>query len=71
MWPAPWGGSCTKRRGCTDARPEQGVTNRLAFYLAGIIVALIAADAILNDFGFSYVLARKFMDLLWWVAFWR
>lgn len=47
------------------------MSNRVAAILALVIVAFIAADVMLNDAAASVFLARKFLDLIWWVAFWR
>lgn len=47
------------------------VTNQLAIILVVAIVGAVAADAILNGADASLFLARKFSDLLEWVAFWR
>ncbi|MFN6924296.1 MAG: hypothetical protein ACK4P8_01450 [Tabrizicola sp.] len=47
------------------------MTNRIALWLALLIAAGIAADFTLNDGTALFFLARKFLDLIEWVAFWR
>ena len=47
------------------------MTNRLAIWIAALVAGLIALDAMLNGWAASLFLARKFADLLWWLAFWR
>jgi hypothetical protein len=46
------------------------VTTRIALVLAGIIAALVALDLALG-LGGSLFLAREFLALLDWLAFWR
>jgi hypothetical protein len=46
------------------------VTNRIAFPLAGLLVALLALDLALG-LGGSLFLARRFIAVLDWMAFWR
>lgn len=46
------------------------MTNRIAIGLGLFIVALVALDATLG-LGGGLFLARKFVDLLEWMAFWR
>jgi hypothetical protein len=46
------------------------VTNRIAFGLAVIIILLVGIDYALG-LGASVYLARKFVDVLEWLAFWR
>jgi hypothetical protein len=50
---------------------EAEVTNQIAIVLAASILALLVADWQLFDLSNSLFLARKFADLLEWVAFWR
>jgi hypothetical protein len=47
------------------------MTNKIAIVLAVIIVGLLVLDW--QDYGWanSLFLARKFAELLEWVAFWR
>ena len=47
------------------------MTNRIALWLALILVAAIAVDVIVFDTEHLLFLARKFFALLDWVAFWR
>ena len=47
------------------------MTNPIAVFLAVLILAGLGADLILNDGEATMVLARKFFDLIEWVAFWR
>jgi hypothetical protein len=46
------------------------MTNRIALVLAVLILALVAADLAL-DWGGTLFLARRFADLVEWLAFWR
>lgn len=45
--------------------------DRLSIAFAVLIVAVIALDITLNHSAASLFLARKFMDLIALVAFWR
>jgi len=47
------------------------MTNALALVLAILIVALVAADTIWNDHQASLFLARRAIDLIQQLAFWR
>ena len=47
------------------------MTDRIAFVLAGIILALICVDVLIFGWGHLLFLAKKFADLIEWVAFWR
>ena len=47
------------------------MTNTIALYLAILIVAAIGLDLLVNDGIALGFLARKFLDLVEWVAFWR
>ncbi len=47
------------------------MTNRLAAWLAILIVAAIAGDAVFNDGASGLFLARKGLNLIDWLAFWR
>lgn len=47
------------------------MTNRIAFVMAGAIIAAILADAALNDSAATMFLLRKFVDLIEYVSFWR
>jgi hypothetical protein len=46
------------------------VTNRIALVLAFTLAALIAADLALGTGGLLF-LARRFLELLDWIAFWH
>jgi hypothetical protein len=46
------------------------VTNRIAFPLAGLLAALVALDLALG-LGGSLFVARRFLAVLDWLAFWR
>jgi hypothetical protein len=47
------------------------VTNRVALWLILIIAGASLADFTLNDGQSLFFLARKFLNLIEWVAFWR
>ena len=47
------------------------MTNRIAIVLAVLIVGLVVFDGLEFDWANSLFLARKFAELLEWVAFWR
>lgn len=47
------------------------MTNQLAVFLATAIVLALAGDLIWLDGQASLILARKFFEMLEWVAFWR
>ena len=47
------------------------MSNRTAAILFLGICGLIAADLVLNGGNYSVFLARKFLNLVEWVAFWR
>lgn len=47
------------------------MTNQIAIVLGLIILAAIGYDIFGNDGAALIFLARKFVDLLGWVAFWR
>ena len=47
------------------------MTNRLAILLGLILLALIAADIFLREASGLLYLARKFLNLLNYIAFWR
>ena len=55
------------------ASPHRGphVTNRVALWLILILAAASLADVTLNDGLSLQFLARKFLDLIQWVVFWR
>lgn len=47
------------------------MTNRIAFWLAGIVLVFILADAVLSGQRMTLFLAQKLVDLIEWLAFWR
>ena len=70
-------GRCGRRHGA--ARAVNGadgplgaiLTNRIALWIGLILLAGILADLALNGGSALGFLARKFLDLIEWVAFWR
>lgn len=47
------------------------MTNRIAVILAALILLAILGDQIFNDGQGTFFIARKFYNLIDWVAFWR
>ena len=47
------------------------MTNTIALYLGLVILAAIGLDLVANDGAALLFLARKFVVLVEWVAFWR
>ena len=47
------------------------MTNTIALYLALLIAAAIGVDLVANDGAASVFMARKFLGIVDWVAFWR
>ncbi|WP_038147151.1 hypothetical protein [Thioclava atlantica] len=47
------------------------MTNRIALWLAAIIIILIAADAFFDEGRILLFLAKETADLIEYVAFWR
>jgi hypothetical protein len=47
------------------------MTNKIALFLAVVLLAAIGLDLGLNDGRAALFLARRFLDLVEWVAFWR
>ena len=47
------------------------MTNRIALGLGLLIAAALAVDARLNGAQATLFLARKLLDLVEWMAFWR
>ena len=47
------------------------MTDKLALWLAGLILVALALDWALTGFQATLFVARKFADLIEWVAFWR
>ncbi len=52
------------------ATGAQGMTNRLAVILAVLIGAGLVLDMAMG-WGLALFLARRFADLVEWMAFWR
>lgn len=47
------------------------MTNKLAVYLGLVIVVAILVDLIAFDATYSVFLAKKFIELIDYIAFWR
>jgi len=47
------------------------MTNSLALWLFGLILGFFLLDAFVLHWDTHYILMRKFIDLLTWLAFWR
>ncbi len=47
------------------------MTNKIAAFLALLIIAGLSWDYFYNDMQASFFLARKVVDLIEWLAFWR
>jgi hypothetical protein len=47
------------------------MNNRLSYAFAACLVLVVALDVLLNDGKASIFLARKFLDLIQLVSFWR
>ncbi len=47
------------------------MTNGITLVLAIAVGIALAADGLLNGWTASLFLAREFLDLIGWVAFWR
>jgi len=47
------------------------MTNRIALYLAVLIVCLIVLDVALNSAAVMTFLLRKLVDMIEYMAFWR
>jgi hypothetical protein len=52
-------------------RSSRGMTNQIAVVLGLLILAALALDAQLYEWSNTLFLARKLMDLIEWMAFWR
>jgi hypothetical protein len=50
---------------------DDGMTDRIALYLAVLILGLILLDVTLNDAAVMTFLLRKLVDMIEYVAFWR
>lgn len=47
------------------------MTNRIALYLAAIVIGLIALDLLLFQADNLLIMGKKLMGLIEWMAFWR
>lgn len=47
------------------------MTNRIALWLGGFLIFLILADVLADDGRILLFLAKKIVDLVQYVAFWR
>lgn len=69
MWPASWGGLHSK--GGDAPRKGAVLTNRIAVWIGLILLTGGITDLAVNGGSALGFLARKFLDLIEWVAFWR
>lgn len=47
------------------------VTNTIAVVLGALVLGGLASDVVFNDTKASLFLAKKFLEFLEWIAFWR
>jgi len=47
------------------------MTNTIALYLGAVLLACMGLDLLAHDGAGMLFLARKFLGLVEWVAFWR
>lgn len=47
------------------------MTNRIALFLAAVVLGIIAADLLVFHWGLTLALGRRFADLVEYLAFWR
>ena len=47
------------------------MTNRIALWLAAVLILAVLVDAAAFDWGGILFLARKFLELVNYIAFWR
>lgn len=47
------------------------MTNTLALWIGGIIVAIFVTDALFLDLDLPILVGRHFLRILEWLAFWR
>ncbi|KEO51589.1 hypothetical protein [Thioclava pacifica] len=47
------------------------MTNRIALWLAGIIIVLIFSDVLFDGGRILLFLAKELLDLVQYIAFWR
>ena len=84
MSPPPWDAcsdalprrarACAARAGLPyrgQRNPQGPMTDRIALFLAILIVAALAYDAVAHDWANTLFLARKGDALIEWLAFWR
>lgn len=64
-------GRCGWRDGAAPPVTGGVVTDRLAIILGALVVLLIATDLLANGGEVSLFLARKMMDLMEYLIFWR
>ncbi|QFT81262.1 hypothetical protein FIU89_11635 [Roseovarius sp. THAF27] len=58
-------------RGSGAETRKRHMTNKIALFLALLIIAGLGWDYYYNDMQASFFLARKTVDLIEWLAFWR
>jgi hypothetical protein len=54
-----------------QSNDKAAMTNTIALFLGLLLVAAIGLDLLANDGAALTFLARKFLRLVEWVAFWR
>ncbi len=47
------------------------MTNKIALILGALVLCAIAVDAVLFDMTGTFFLARKLLDFIEWLKFWR
>ncbi len=47
------------------------MTNQIAIFLFLFLVALLGIDVVFNDSAVFLLFAKKFFELIEWMAFWR
>ncbi len=47
------------------------MTNQIAIFLFLFLLALLGIDLVFNNSAMSLLFAKKFTELIEWVAFWR
>jgi hypothetical protein len=47
------------------------MTNRIALFLAALVIAVLAIDHFVIGFGLPLFLGRKFAQMVEYLAFWR
>lgn len=70
MWPRPWGASYPNRRSRGADKPSD-MTNKLAIFLGGMILLILAADHYLLGWGLPVILGVKLVQFIEYLAFWR